>query len=112
MDLVARFGGEEFAVVLPELDYEGTRDVAQRFCSAVAELKEPHAVAIGGWVTVSVGFTSIVPPMDVPAEQLMELADAALYESKRSGRNRATGRTPVGYGAVVHQCEPQIDTAA
>jgi diguanylate cyclase (GGDEF)-like protein len=102
MDLVARFGGEEFAVVLPELDYEGTHDVAQRFCTAVAALKEPHVAAIAGCVTVSVGFTSIVPPTDVPAEQLIELADAALYEAKRSGRNRTTGRSPVGYGAVVH----------
>jgi diguanylate cyclase len=112
MDLVARFGGEEFAVVLPELDYQATYEVAQRFCAAVAALNEPHAGADRGFVTISVGFTSVVPSADAPDEQLVELADAALYEAKRSGRNRAMGRKPHSLAALLDRYELQIETAA
>lgn len=99
MDLVSRFGGEEFAVVLPELDYEATHEVAQRCCDAVAALYEPHAESDLGIVTISVGFASIVPPANAAAEQLVEHADVALYEAKRSGRNRVMGKKPNYLGA-------------
>ena len=113
MDLVARFGGEEFAVVLPELDYAATHEVAQRFCAAVAALNEPHAAAERGFVTVSVGFTSIVPSANPPAEEeLVELADAALYEAKRSGRNQAMGRKPACVRALLEKYERPIEAAA
>lgn len=111
MDLVARFGGEEFAIVLPESDYQKTHEVAQRFCAAVAALNEPHAATDCGFVTISVGFTSIVPSADAPAEQLVELADAALYEAKRSGRNRVMGRKPECLRMLLDQYAP-IETAA
>lgn len=112
MDLVARFGGEEFAIILPESDYQATYGVAQRCCAEIAALNEPHAGAERGFVTVSVGITSIVPSADTPAEQLMELADAALYDAKRSGRNRVMGRKPDRLEALLDQYEPQFETAA
>lgn len=112
MDLVARYGGEEFAVILPGADYDTTHAIAQRICAAVAALNEPHAAADRGFVTISVGITSIVPSAVAPADQLVEIADAALYEAKRLGRNRVMGRRANGPGALPDQHELQIETAA
>jgi diguanylate cyclase (GGDEF)-like protein len=112
MDLVARFGGEEFVIVLPETDYQATFAVAQRCCDAIAALNEPHAAADRGFVTISVGITSIVPSARGPADQLVELADAALYEAKRAGRNRVMGSKSDGPRAVPDLRERQVQAAA
>jgi diguanylate cyclase (GGDEF)-like protein len=87
-DLVARYGGEEFCVVVPGAGKDQARIAAERLRAAVAGLSEPHAFGTSGVVTVSVGVAAGSPaPVADPAE-LTKLADEALYEAKRAGRNR------------------------
>ncbi len=87
-DLVARYGGEEFVLLLPNTDLEGTFVVADRVRAAVEALAEPHAKSLHGIVTISVGITAFVPTHDAKPADLIEAADAALYDAKREGRNR------------------------
>jgi diguanylate cyclase (GGDEF)-like protein len=87
-DLVARYGGEEFCIVMPAAHTPGAVAVAERARLAVAGLCEPHVLADGGIVTVSVGVTSATPSGGIPPDHLIKWADEALYEAKRAGRNR------------------------
>lgn len=87
-DVATRYGGEEFAVILPECDASGSVHIAQALCDAVRERAIPHEGSSLGVVTVSVGVATEVPNIDVDAQSLLHLADASLYEAKRSGRNR------------------------
>lgn len=87
-DLVARYGGEEFVLLLPNTDLEGAYVVAERMRAAIEALHEPHLKATLGIVTVSIGVVSFVPGADTQAKRYLEVADAALYEVKRAGRNR------------------------
>jgi diguanylate cyclase (GGDEF)-like protein len=82
-DVAARFGGEEFAVLLPELagPQEAVR-VAEKIRGAVQEAAFPAA----GRLTVSIG-VSLASPQDADVRQWVERADEALYEAKRGGRN-------------------------
>ena len=92
-DLVARYGGEEIAVLLPATDAEGALRVAERCRAAVAELRRPHQgnAGCGGVVTVSIGCAALAPER-ADGAALLAAADARLYEAKRTGRNRAVGR--------------------
>jgi len=87
-DLVARYGGEEFAVILPCAGREAIH-AAERCRAAVEALRIPHAQAEGiDHVTVSVGMSSVVPNGDTTLDDLLDSADAGLYEAKDTGRNR------------------------
>lgn len=87
-DLVARYGGEEFACLLVDADSATTQAMAERMRTLVAGLP---AEALGNaqqTVTISVGaWSGIAAASDTPAD-LLARADAALFEAKRSGRNR------------------------
>lgn len=86
-DQVARFGGEEFAVLLPGLALEASGEVAERLRAAIAALDMPHPDSALGRVTVSCGVASVrVLPGTSPAI-LFSAADAALYAAKADGRN-------------------------
>ncbi len=87
-DLPARFGGEEFAVLLPGTDRLGSLVIAEAIRVAVAALAIDHkASAIHRHLTVSVGTATVVPDESLTAEALIAKADHALYLAKVSGRN-------------------------
>ena len=88
-DLAARFGGEEFAVLLPEL--AGAVD-AIAAAEKIRQTVEAARFGAVGRVTVSVG-VSLVSPDDGDVRPLVDRADAALYEAKRSGRNTVVLKT-------------------
>ncbi|WP_433208479.1 diguanylate cyclase domain-containing protein [Dactylosporangium sp. CS-047395] len=94
-DLVARLGGEEFAVVLPDTDLRAATVAAERLRAAVEAIGEPHPRTGPGVVTVSVGVAAHRPDGSGEPEKLVEAADVALYDAKREGRNRvAPGLRP------------------
>lgn len=114
-DLGGRYGGEEFAVLLPGADYQAAIEVAERVRRTVAALcLKPHqtepAAATDLQVTVSVGVaprTTEIATLD----QLIDSADRAMYAAKRSGRNRIYGHVDVSVPAVrtsgrSHQSKP------
>jgi two-component system chemotaxis family response regulator WspR len=97
-DLVARYGGEEFVVILPGTDVVGAGIVAEALRAAVEALALPHArSAVGGCVTISLGSATLSPKdFDDSGDTtaLIKGADRALYQAKRSGRNRHCSRMP------------------
>ncbi len=89
VDLVARYGGEEFAVILPETDLTQAEKIAERIREAVMNLNIPHPGSdVSDRVTVSVGVVSVIPQEGMSREDLIEMADRALYLAKKRGRNR------------------------
>jgi diguanylate cyclase (GGDEF)-like protein len=86
-DFVCRFGGEEFVIILPTADVEGSRARAERLRSKMAELTILHQGTSLGLVTFSLGVAAF-PEHGMSPQELMAAADAALYEAKRGGRDR------------------------
>lgn len=82
-DTVARIGGEEFALLLPETEIEKGRQVAERLRMAVSQ----NTIPTVGRVTISLGLSEF-PLCACSATALYEATDAALYEAKKAGRNR------------------------
>lgn len=92
-DLPARFGGEEFVVLLPASPLESVLAVGERLRANVEELRIPHvASTVCGHVTVSVGGAVTIPGPDDTLLRLIEAADQALYEAKETGKNRVVAR--------------------
>jgi two-component system cell cycle response regulator len=101
-DLVARIGGEEFLVVLPDTPAEAARSVADRLCRAIATAPIPLPGVAGGiTVTISAGLALLqarapaaaevgAPAARDLAQRMLERADAALFAAKHDGRNQVT----------------------
>jgi diguanylate cyclase (GGDEF)-like protein len=88
-EVVARFGGEEFVVLLPYTALPAASDYAGHLCQTVRAAKLPHAASTAGpCVTVSIGVVAAVPLAGVEARHLLARADAALYRAKSDGRDR------------------------
>ncbi|MEO8160658.1 MAG: diguanylate cyclase [Arenimonas sp.] len=89
-DLAARFGGEEFVVVLPGTALAGAQVLAERICKRVESLGVAHeASGAGKVVTVSIGGAATMPVRGAQPTDLLVAADAALYQAKHEGKNRA-----------------------
>ena len=90
IDVAARMGGEEFNILLPGIDSKGASTAAERIRKAIEE-KELDTI---GHITASIGVATFLEHSD-NLEDLLELTDQAMYQSKRTGRNRVTVAKPV-----------------
>jgi diguanylate cyclase (GGDEF)-like protein len=94
VDQPARYGGEEFVIALPETDTEGAAGLAERIRSRIAAERIPRVDGDGAiHVTASIGVASI-PATARDARELISVADAALYEAKRAGKDRVAAAEP------------------
>ncbi|MBT7877167.1 MAG: GGDEF domain-containing protein [Gammaproteobacteria bacterium] len=87
-DMCARIGGEEFAVIMPATNLEGSRQVAEDFQEALTNARIPHRKCDRGFLSVSIGLNVITPEKSSTADLFMLETDKALYEAKESGRNK------------------------
>jgi two-component system cell cycle response regulator len=90
-DVLARYGGEEFAVICREIEGEGARVLGERLRVAVSRKRFEHGGKVIP-VTISVGVAVGHGPKD--AQPLIAAADAAMYEAKRTGRDRVVLHQP------------------
>jgi diguanylate cyclase (GGDEF)-like protein len=97
LDLAARFGGDEFAVILYDLEFSHAQYLAERLRESVQSLGSGTEIWNSPEVTVSVGVGFAVPGTSNNSDGILKLADEALYEAKRAGRNRVIAK-----GATAH----------
>ena len=91
IDICCRYGGEEFAVIMPELEMHKAVKAAERLRNAVENAAfNFNAENPAGKVTISIGVSGVMDEEDISPEELVKKADEALYLSKRTGRNRVS----------------------
>lgn len=103
-DLVARFGGEEFAIILPATDSNGAVAVGTQVSRAVQSRGISHSGSPFGAVTISAGCATLIPGTGQSSSELIEMADQALYRAKRSGRNLVCKAGEQRAGAPASPC--------
>lgn len=93
-DIIARFGGEEFVIILPDTEGEGAVRLAEQIRKAVIDLAILHPKSeISEYVTVSIGVVTVSANSVSSPEQIVILADEALYKAKNGGRNQIQEKT-------------------
>ncbi|MEL6786705.1 MAG: diguanylate cyclase [Cyanobacteria bacterium J06607_15] len=93
-DVAFRYGGEEFAVILPHTEGQGAIRVAEEIHEQIQQLRIPHSSSqVSEYVTLSVGISSIIPDTRTSPHNLISAADNALYDAKLKGRNRVIYRS-------------------
>jgi diguanylate cyclase (GGDEF)-like protein len=96
-DLVARYGGEEFAILLPQIDAHGAGGVARRLMAELDDMAIPHAASpTAPHLTVSMGIACMIPGEHSFPADLIQVADALLYQAKAGGRNRYRANAACG----------------
>lgn len=92
-DLVARFGGEEFVILLPDLDAERAGLIADGIRRVIGD--EPIGLSDGKRIktTVSVGYATAIPEAGIELNELIRIADNGVYKAKEAGRNKAVAGT-------------------
>lgn len=89
---VCRYGGEEFAVILPETNFEGAMMVSENIRKSIENLRITHIKSnICVYLTISVGFSTKTPTNFSNTQDIVHEADKALYLAKNEGRNRVRG---------------------
>ena len=92
-DMVCRYGGEEFVIILPTADLNAAHGRAERIRAKIRELTVLHQGQSLGMITISVGVAAL-PQHGTDPKQLLEAADAALYRAKKEGRDRVVDADP------------------
>ncbi|WP_413161617.1 diguanylate cyclase [Capilliphycus salinus ALCB114379] len=88
-DFVARYGGEEFAVILPGTPLESAVNIAEKIKENVESLHLYHAFSqVSNYVSLSLGVAELIPSNEISPQNLIEMADRALYRAKAQGRNQ------------------------
>jgi diguanylate cyclase (GGDEF)-like protein len=90
-DLISRFEGGRFSVLLPGASGDSVKRIAEEFRAEVAALDWPHERSQFGRVTVSIGWASMLPDSELRPELLISAAEAALGSAKKKGKNRVEG---------------------
>ncbi|OIJ14144.1 hypothetical protein BKP35_08070 [Anaerobacillus arseniciselenatis] len=90
-DLIARYGGDEFAAILPNTDHKGAIKVAEKMIKNITSLKIEHQCSkVASYITLTVGAATIIPQSGMKKDTVMRMADDALYMAKEKGRNRVS----------------------
>lgn len=88
-DMVARWGGEEFACLLTDIDHNDAVNIAEELRTRIANEQIPHEKStIANYVTISVGVATVKPNEEENIESLLKKADEGLYKAKQAGRNQ------------------------
>lgn len=88
--IVSRYGGEEFIVLISDSDLENAKYIAEKIRKSIEKLNILHEGSKYGSVTVSIGIAADVPSIKLQPEELIIMADQALYRAKSSGRNKVS----------------------
>ena len=88
IDVIARYGGEEFIGVLPACDESEAGYIGEKLRAAIEDMQIPHVTSnVSSYVTVSIGFASLIPDVSSSESSMLARVDEALYIAKHKGRN-------------------------